>query len=65
MFMQYLQRGKVKREEEKLKVKVKGNMSNEKCGTSQEIKMELAIQILPSLQSKNTCKTCRAESCVD
>ena len=40
MFMQYLQRGKVKREEEKLKV---GNMSNEKCGTSQEIKMELAI----------------------
>ena len=40
MFMQYLQRGKVKREE---KVKVKGNMSNEKCGTSQEIKMELAI----------------------
>ena len=43
MFMQYLQRGKVKREEEKLKVKVKGNMSNEKCGTSQEIKMELAI----------------------
>ena len=40
MFMQYLQREKVKREEEKLKVKVKGNMSN---GTSQEIKMELAI----------------------